>query len=115
MTRLGPGAWMLRCLPSYCQTIGAGAARRGGTFTQPTDPTGFAIEDCPRVPHLGEQRDAVLGAVLGLGAEQIESLAPAGAFAGVPAGEPARRDPPAGGPAAPGEVQAVTQAPATGE
>jgi crotonobetainyl-CoA:carnitine CoA-transferase CaiB-like acyl-CoA transferase len=52
----------------------------GGTLTQPTDPTGFAIEDRPRVPHLGEQRDAVLAEVLHLDAEQIESLAAAGAF-----------------------------------
>ena len=60
----------------------------GGTFTQPTDPTGFAIEDRPRVPHLGEQRDAVLAGVLGLDTEQIESLAAAGAFgtAGTPSG-----------------------------
>jgi crotonobetainyl-CoA:carnitine CoA-transferase CaiB-like acyl-CoA transferase len=55
----------------------------GGTLTQPTDPTGFAIGGRPRVPHLGEQRDTVLGEVLGLGAEQIESLAAAGAFGAV--------------------------------
>jgi crotonobetainyl-CoA:carnitine CoA-transferase CaiB-like acyl-CoA transferase len=55
----------------------------GGTLTQPTDPTGFAIEDRPRVPHLGEQRDSVLAEVLHLDAEQIESLAVAGAFGAV--------------------------------
>lgn len=52
----------------------------GGTLTQPTDPTGFAIKDPARVPHLGEQRDTVLADVLHLDAEQIESLAAAGAF-----------------------------------
>jgi crotonobetainyl-CoA:carnitine CoA-transferase CaiB-like acyl-CoA transferase len=62
----------------------------GGTLTQPTDPTGFAIADRPRVPHLGEQRDSVLTGLLGLGAEQIQSLAAAGAFGTVstPPGNP---------------------------
>lgn len=55
----------------------------GGTLTQPTDPTGFAVEGRPRVPHLGEQRDSVLAEVLHLDAEQIESLAVAGAFGAV--------------------------------
>jgi crotonobetainyl-CoA:carnitine CoA-transferase CaiB-like acyl-CoA transferase len=55
----------------------------GGTLTQPTDPTGFAIKDRPRVPHLGEQRDTVLAEVLHLDAEQIESLAADGAFGAV--------------------------------
>jgi CoA:oxalate CoA-transferase len=59
----------------------------GGTLTQPTDPTGFAIDDRPRVPHLGEQRDPVLAGLLGLDAGQIESLAAAGAF-GALAGHP---------------------------
>jgi crotonobetainyl-CoA:carnitine CoA-transferase CaiB-like acyl-CoA transferase len=57
----------------------------GGTLTQPTDPTGFAIDDRPRVPHLGEQRDTVLADVLHLDAGQIESLAAAGAFGAHPA------------------------------
>ncbi|MEE3853019.1 CoA transferase [Gordonia sp. LSe1-13] len=52
----------------------------GGTFRQPTDPTGFAIDDRASVPKLGEQRDEVLSTHLGLSADRIDELADAGAF-----------------------------------
>jgi CoA:oxalate CoA-transferase len=51
----------------------------GGTLTQPTDPTGFAVSDRAWVPRLGEYRDAILHD-LGVGETEVESLARAGAF-----------------------------------
>lgn len=51
----------------------------GGTYTQPTDPTGFAIAERGWVPGLGEYRDEVLHE-LGIAQDEIESLARAGAF-----------------------------------
>jgi crotonobetainyl-CoA:carnitine CoA-transferase CaiB-like acyl-CoA transferase len=51
----------------------------GGTYRQPTDPTGFAISSPARVPHLGEHRDDVLGA-LGMDDAAICALAGEGAF-----------------------------------
>ncbi|MGW4335430.1 CaiB/BaiF CoA transferase family protein [Rhodococcus koreensis] len=52
----------------------------GGVFTQATDPTGFAVPDRARVPRLGEHRDDILGAGLGLTSAEIEDLDRSGAF-----------------------------------
>lgn len=56
----------------------------GGTYRQPTDPTGFAIAEPARVPRLGEHRQAVLSG-LGMGAEEIQELERQGAFGAPPA------------------------------
>ncbi|MER6563081.1 CoA transferase [Streptomyces sp. NPDC001027] len=52
----------------------------GDTFVQPTDPTGFAVQERARIPRLGEHRDAVLTGRFGLSQHEIAALAYAGAF-----------------------------------
>ena len=53
----------------------------GGTMTLPADPARFDKRPgVPKVPQLGEHRDAVLAFELGLGAKDIARLEQAGAF-----------------------------------
>lgn len=58
----------------------------GGTYTQPTDPTGFGLAGRARVPGLGEFRDDVLHGI-DARPEEIEAWARAGAFGPVDAPE----------------------------
>jgi crotonobetainyl-CoA:carnitine CoA-transferase CaiB-like acyl-CoA transferase len=51
----------------------------GGTYTQPTDPSGFAISERAWIPRLDEHRNSILHD-LGMQQAQIESLAHGGAF-----------------------------------
>jgi crotonobetainyl-CoA:carnitine CoA-transferase CaiB-like acyl-CoA transferase len=51
----------------------------GGSYRQPSDPTGFAIAQPARVPRLAEHRDEIL-ATLGLNEDEISELARTGAF-----------------------------------
>ena len=53
----------------------------GGTLMLPADPARFdSAPGVPRIPRLGEHRDAVLGAQLGLTSRDIAGLEKAGAF-----------------------------------
>ncbi|MEU6646295.1 CoA transferase [Saccharomonospora sp. NPDC046836] len=62
----------------------------GGTFVQPTDPTGFAVTEPARISRLGEDRDGVLRERFGLSADEVQELARNGAFGPIEASEEKR-------------------------